>query len=90
VPKNAISISAILSEAPRESCTEITDWRVVEGSRGYIHNHAASGGFLKGLSPKPHFASPMLGQVETFVTPTDKSSDDANQKPNPIWNDVRK
>jgi hypothetical protein len=35
----------------------------VEGSRGCLSRHAASGSFLKRLSPKPHFSSPVFSQV---------------------------
>lgn len=53
----------ILSGAPRNPMTLLTDGRAVEGSRGYLDNQAASGSSLDGLSPEPHFASPVFGQV---------------------------
>lgn len=68
-PKTRSFVSAIplgfviLSEAPRESCTQLAGGRAVEGSRGYLRNHVASGSSLEGLSPEPHFASPVFGEV---------------------------
>ena len=45
------------------SIRTIADGRVVEGSRDAFCNHSASGSSLEGLSPEPHFASPMFGEV---------------------------
>src|SRR4051794_222266 len=53
----------VLSGAPGGSRTEIAEGRAVEGSRGCLQRHAVSGSFLQGLSPEPHFASPVFRQV---------------------------